>query len=46
MPTAKTGTANYAASRRIELAAILQDQLLHEPLPAGARRPCSPSGWR
>ena len=36
MPTSSTKIDNYAAARCIELAAVFQDQLLEEPLPASA----------
>jgi hypothetical protein len=36
MPTSSTKIDNYAAARCIELAAVFQDQLLEESLPASA----------
>ena len=36
MPTASASTVNHATARCIELATVFQDQLLEEPLPAGA----------
>jgi hypothetical protein len=36
MPTSHTKIDNYAAARCIQLAAVFQDQLLEEPLPASA----------
>jgi hypothetical protein len=36
LPTSSTKIDNYAAARCIERAAVFQDQLLEEPLPAGA----------
>jgi hypothetical protein len=36
MPIASASTVSHATARCTELAAVFQDQLLEEPLPAGA----------